>query len=106
VLGADAEVARQRIRTTVVETWQQLQSSQARINAARAAVVAAERALRDARLRYAAQVEPLTEVLLVQRDLQVAKQNLLMAESDQAQGRALLRRETGASDQLAVAGEY
>jgi outer membrane protein TolC len=106
VLGADAEVARQRIRTTVVETWQQLQISQARINAARAAVVAAERALRDARLRYAAQVEPLTEVLLVQRDLQVAKQNLLMSESDQAQGRALLRRETGASDQLAVAGEH
>jgi len=95
VLEADADMARQRIRTTVVETWQQLQASPERIAAAREAVAAGERALRDARLRYQAQVEPLTEVLLVQRDLQVARAALLLAESDQAQGRALLQRETG-----------
>ncbi|MFM7230083.1 MAG: TolC family protein [Cyanobacteriota bacterium] len=95
VLEADAEVARQRIRTVVVEAWQQLQSSPERIAAAREAVAAGERSLRDARLRYLAQVEPLTEVLLVQRDLQVARAALLVAETDQAQGQALLRRETG-----------
>ena len=95
VLEADAEVARQRIRTVVVEAWQQLQSSPERIAAAREAVAAGERALRDARLRYLAQVEPLTEVLLVQRDLQAARAALLVAETDQGQGQALLRRETG-----------
>lgn len=95
VLEADAEVARQRIRTVVVEAWQQLQSSPERIAAAREAVAAGERSLRDARLRYLAQVEPLTEVLLVQRDLQVARAALLVAETDQSQGQALLRRETG-----------
>lgn len=95
VLEADADLARQRIRTTVVEAWQQLQASPERIAAAREAVAAGERALRDARLRYLAQVEPLTEVLLVQRDLQVARAALLLAESDQAQGRALLQREAG-----------
>ncbi|MCF8133705.1 MAG: TolC family protein [Synechococcus sp. Tobar2m-G35] len=95
VLEADAEVARQRIRTAVVEAWQQLQSSPERIAAAREAVAAGERALRDARLRYLAQVESLTEVLLVQRDLQVARAALLVAETDQGQGQALLRRETG-----------
>ena len=98
MLEADADVARQRIRMTVVETWQQLQASPERIAAAREAVAAGERALRDARLRYLAQIEPLTEVLLVQRDLQVARAALLQAESDQAQGRALLRRETGQGD--------
>ena len=95
MLEADAEVARQRIRTAVVEAWQQLQSSPERIAAAREAVAAGERALRDARLRYLAQVESLTEVLLVQRDLQVARAALLVAETDQGQGQALLRRETG-----------
>lgn len=95
VLEADAEAARQRIRTVVVEAWQQLQSSPERIAAAREAVAAGERSLRDARLRYLAQVEPLTEVLLVQRDLQVARAALLVAETDQSQGQALLRRETG-----------
>jgi outer membrane protein TolC len=95
VLEADAEVARQRIRTVVVEAWQQLQSSPERIAAAREAVAAGERSLRDARLRYQAQVEPLTEVLLVQRDLQVARAALLVAETEQGQGQALLRRETG-----------
>ena len=98
MLEADADVARQRIRMTVVEAWQQLQASPERIAAAREAVAAGERALRDARLRYLAQIEPLTEVLLVQRDLQVARAALLLAESDQAQGRALLRRETGQGD--------
>ncbi len=95
VFAADADLARRRIRTTVQETWQQLQSSPARIAAAREAVAASERALSDARLRYRAQVEPLTEVLLVQRELQASKAALLAAQTEQAIGRAMLRREIG-----------
>jgi len=95
VLAADGDLARRRIRTTVRETWQQLQASPARIAAARETVAAGERALRDAQLRYRAQVEPLTEVLLVQRDLQASQAALLTAQTDQSLGRALLVRETG-----------
>jgi outer membrane protein TolC len=72
-----------------------LRSSPARIAAAREAVAAGERALRDAQLRYRAQVEPLTEVLLVQRDLQASQAALLTAQTEQAIGRALLLREIG-----------
>ncbi|MEB3157448.1 MAG: TolC family protein [Cyanobacteriota bacterium] len=96
VLAADGDLARRRIRTTVRETWQQLQASPSRIAAARETVSAGERALRDAQLRYRAQVEPLTEVLLVQRELQASQAALLTAQTEQALGRALLRRETGA----------
>ncbi len=95
VLAADADLARRRIRTTVRETWEQLQASPARIAAARETVAAGERALRDAQLRYKAQVEPLTEVLLVQRELQASRAALLTAQTDQAIGRAVLLRETG-----------
>ncbi len=95
VVAADADLARRRIRTTVQETWEQLQASPARIAAAREAVSASERALSDAQLRYRAQVEPLTEVLLVQRELQASKAALLTAQTEQAIGRALLEREIG-----------
>ncbi|MEB3334538.1 MAG: TolC family protein [Cyanobacteriota bacterium] len=97
VIAADADIARRRIRTSVLETWELLRSSPARIAAAREAVAAGERALRDAQLRYRAQVEPLTEVLLVQRDLQASQAALLTAQTEQAIGRALLLRETGTS---------
>lgn len=95
VIAADADLARRRIRISVQESWQQLQSSPARIAAAREAVAAGERALRDAQLRYRAQVEPLTEVLLVQRELQASQAALLTAQTEQAIGQALLRRESG-----------
>ncbi|MEY4352682.1 MAG: hypothetical protein RLZZ609_923 [Cyanobacteriota bacterium] len=95
VLAADTDVARRRIRTTVQTTWDQLQASPARIAAAREAVTASERALQDARLRYRAQVEPLTEVLLVQRELQATKAALLTAQTEQAIDRAVLLREAG-----------
>jgi outer membrane protein TolC len=89
----------------VQETWQQLQSSPARIAAAREAVAAGERALRDAQLRYRAQVEPLTEVLLVQRELQASQAALLTAQTEQAIGRALLRREIGGGGEEEAGGE-
>jgi outer membrane protein len=95
VLSADADLARRRIRSTVQEAWQQLQASPVRIAAAREAVTAGHRALADAQLRYRAQVEPLTEVLLVQRDLQVSQAALLTAQTEQAIARAVLVRETG-----------
>ena len=56
---------------------------------------AGERSVRDARLRYRAQVEPITEVLLVERDLQVARAALLSTLTRQAIDRAVLERETG-----------
>jgi outer membrane protein TolC len=99
VLAADADLARRRIRTSVREAWEQVQASPARIAAAREAVAAGMRALRDAQLRYQAQVEPLTEVLLVQRELQASQAALLTAQTDQALGRALLAREIGGSPQ-------
>jgi len=46
-------------------------------------------------LRYRAQVESLTEVLLVQRDLQAARAALLSGQIQQALNRALLVKETG-----------
>jgi hypothetical protein len=73
LLVADTNLARRRIRDTVSASWSSLQSSDTDLNAARAGVVAGELALRDAQLRYRALVEPLTEVLLVQRDLQAVQ---------------------------------
>ncbi len=95
VISADADLARRRIRSTVQEAWQQLQASPVRIAAAQEAVTAGNRALADAQLRYRAQVEPLTEVLLVQRDLQASQAVLLTAQTEQAIARAVLLRETG-----------
>jgi len=63
LLAADTDLARRRIRDTVSASWSSLQASDTVLNAARAGVVAGERALRDAQLRYRALVEPLTEVL-------------------------------------------
>jgi outer membrane protein TolC len=95
LLRADEDVARQRIRREVGRAWSDLQGAPATIAAAKEAVTAGERAVRDARLRYRAMVEPITEVLLVERDLQVARAALLGALTRQALDRAVLERETG-----------
>lgn len=95
VLEAEERLARRRIRELVTAAWSSLQETPAAIEAASSAVQAGERALRDARLRYRAQVEPLTEVLLVQRDQQVAQATLLAALTRQAVDRAALEREVG-----------
>lgn len=79
------------------------ETSPARLAAAREAVVAGERALGDAQLH--AQVEPLAEVLLVQRDLQANKAALLTAQTEQALRRAILLRETGGPAQETPAAE-
>jgi outer membrane protein TolC len=95
LLRADEDVARQRIRREVSRAWSDLQAAPATIAAGREAVATGERAVRDARLRYRAMVEPITEVLLVERDLQVARATLLTALTRQALDRAVLERETG-----------
>ena len=51
LLVADTNLARRRIRDTVSASWSSLQYSDTALNAARAEVVAGERALRDAQLR-------------------------------------------------------
>ena len=95
LLRADEDGARLRIRQEVSRAWSELQAAPVGIAAGREAVSAAERSVRDARLRYRAQVEPITEVLLVERDLQVARAALLTTLTRQAINRALLERETG-----------
>lgn len=98
LLEADEDLARRRIRDDVSRAWSTLSATAAAVTAGREAVIAGERALRDAQLRYRAMVEPLTEVLLVQRDLQVARASLLTALTRQALDRALLERETGLAE--------
>lgn len=95
LLAADADLARRRIRDTVSQAWASVQSSGASLEAARVRVEAGERSLRDAQLRYRAMVEPITEVLLVQRDLQAARASLITALTQQALEQAVLERETG-----------
>ncbi|NDG02582.1 MAG: TolC family protein [Synechococcaceae bacterium WBB_34_004] len=95
VLQADAELTKQQIRETVASSWQNIKASTSVIKAGLEAVNAATKALNDAQLRYRAQVESLTEVLLVQRDLQAARAALLSGQIQQALNRALLIRETG-----------
>ena len=95
VLQADAELTKQQIRETVASSWQNIKASTSVNKAGLEAVNAATKALNDAQLRYRAQVESLTEVLLVQRDLQAARAALLSGQIQQALNRALLVRETG-----------
>jgi outer membrane protein len=94
LLQSDEELARRRIREDISVAWAGLQTAPATINAARIAVQAGERALRDAQLRYRAQVETITEVLLVQRQLQASRAALVTALTRQALDRAILERET------------
>jgi outer membrane protein TolC len=95
LLQTDEQLARRRIRQTVVDAWSALQAAPAAIAAGEQAVTAGQRALDDAQRRYRAMVEPLTEVLLVQRDLQAARAALLTSQTRQAIDRAVLERETG-----------
>lgn len=99
LLEAQEDQARHGIREEVSRAWSSMAATATSVSAAREAVVAGERSLRDARLRYRALVEPLTEVLLVQRDLQVARASLLAALTRQALDRALLERETGLEEE-------
>ena len=89
----------QQARQTIVqsvETWYAThQAASEQIVACQAAVRAGEQAVRDAQLRYRAQVAPLTEVLIAQRDLQAARSALALAVQRLNLSRAGLVQQTG-----------
>jgi len=95
LIASDEQLARQQISQDVSAAWNALQTAPQAIAAARLSVEAQERALGDARLRFRAQIDPLTEVLLVQRDLQAARASLATVLTRQALDQAVLERETG-----------
>jgi len=95
LIASDEQLARQQISQDVSAAWNALQAAPQAIAAARLSVEAQERALGDARLRFRAQIDPLTEVLLVQRDLQAARASLATVLTRQALDQAVLERETG-----------
>jgi outer membrane protein TolC len=69
----DLDQARQTIVQNVQTWYATHQAAGEQIKAAQAAVQAGEQAVRDAQLRYRAQVAPILEVLIAQRDLQAAR---------------------------------
>ncbi len=95
LIASDEQLARQQISQDVSSAWNALQSAPQAIAAARLRVDAQERALRDARLRFRSQIDPLSEVLLVQRDLEAARASLASVLTRQALDQAVLERETG-----------
>jgi len=79
-----------------VETWYSThQAAGPQANAARAAVAAGEASVRDAEVRYRAGLAPITEILVAQRNLQVARSAEATAMYRWNLSRAGLERETG-----------
>ncbi len=86
-----------------VETWYAThQAAGPQTNAARAAVVAGEASVRDAELRYRAGLAPITEMLVAQRNLQVARSAQATAIYRWNLSRAGLERETGLGAAAAI----
>ena len=69
----ELQEAKQAITQSVVTWFNNYRSSQLQLQSANAAVKAGHQALRDGLLRYRAGIAPLTELLLIQRNLQVAE---------------------------------
>lgn len=79
-----------------VETWYAThQAAGPQASAARAAIVAGEQSVQDAQIRYRAGLAPFTEVLVAQRNLQVARSAEATAIYRGNLSRAGLERETG-----------
>ena len=79
-----------------VETWFAThRAAAAQTTAARAAITAGERSVQDALLRYRAGLSPLTELLIAQRNLQVARSAEASAIYRWNLSRAGLEWETG-----------
>lgn len=97
--AAQAEITIQQAQQAIiqsVETWfatHRAAASQTR--AARAAITAGERSVQDALLRYRAGLSPLTELLIAQRNLQVARSAEASAIYRWNLSRAGLELETG-----------
>jgi outer membrane protein TolC len=97
--AAQAEITVQQAQQTIiqsVETWFATHRAAAsQTAAARAAVTAGERSVQDALLRYRAGLSPLTELLIAQRNLQVARSAEASAIYRWNLSRAGLELETG-----------
>ncbi|WP_255006573.1 TolC family protein [Cyanobium sp. ATX 6F1] len=102
LLAESKAVARQQAEQLIVQTVQTWLSSQQtaglQLEAARRAVAANERAVGDAQLRYRGSVAPLTDVLIAQRDLQVARAARATAIHRWNLAQAGLELETGEHD--------
>lgn len=99
----DLDQARQTIVQSVQTWYATHQAAGEQIRASQAAVQAAEQAVRDAQLRYRAQVAPILEVLIAQRDLQAARSALAVAIQRWNLSRAGLLLEAGPPDPAATA---
>ena len=100
--AAQAEIALQQAQQAIiqnVETWFAThRAAAAPTAAARAAIVAGERSVQDALLRYRAGLSSLTELLVAQRNLQVARSAEALAIYRWNLSRAGLELETGLVD--------
>ena len=94
----DLDQARQTIVQNVQTWYATHQAAGEQIKAAQAGVQASEQAVRDAQLRYRAQVAPILEVLIAQRDLQAARSALAVAIQRWNLSRAGLLMEAGPPD--------
>jgi outer membrane protein TolC len=82
-----------------VETWYSThQAAGPQAEAARAAIAAGEASVRDAEIRYRAGLAPITEMLVAQRNLQLARSAEATAIYRWNLSRAGLERETGLGD--------
>ena len=87
---------REQVIIQAVETfWHTNRSAGETMRASRDAEIASEEAVRDAQLRYRAGIAPITELLLVKRDLQAARTARAVAIQQWNFSRAGLELETG-----------
>lgn len=97
--AAQAEITIQQAQQTIiqsVETWFATHRAAApQITASRAAIVAGERSVQDGLLRYRSGLTPLTELLVAQRNLQIARAAEASAIYRWNLSRAALELETG-----------
>jgi outer membrane protein TolC len=90
------EQARQTIAQSVHTWWASHKAAALQMSAAAAVAAAGEQAVRDALLRYRAGIAPITELLLAQRSLQVARASQDVATHRWNLSHAGLELETGA----------
>ncbi len=89
------EQAAQQVETSIFESWQRVEAQRARAAAARAQVVAAQRAFDDARARFDAGAATQLDVIQAQRDLFSAQVAYISAVADLRVSRDLLRIRSG-----------
>ena len=97
--AAQAEITIQQAQQAIIQSVETFfathQAAAPQITAARAAIVAGERSVQDGLLRYRAGLSPLTELLVAQRNLQIARSAEANAIYRWNLSRAALELETG-----------